>query len=67
MKWRTHREITRAVSSRFSDQAERIAEASTLPDREPDYVYRAGYGEADKVVTAVEKLQEPMGLFRYSK
>lgn len=43
MKWETHRRITRAVCSGFglSSSAE-IVEACILPDKQPDYTYRAG-------------------------
>ncbi|AIG98422.1 hypothetical protein AFULGI_00016630 [Archaeoglobus fulgidus DSM 8774] len=42
MKWRTHKAITRTVCSKLGIQAEEIANASVLPDKEPDYIYRAG-------------------------
>lgn len=41
MKWRTHKAITRATCSKLDIQdAKEIADASILPDKEPDYVYQ---------------------------
>lgn len=43
MKWITHKVITRAVCSELGIQnADEIVEASILPDRHPDFVYRSG-------------------------
>lgn len=40
MNWKTHKAITRAVCSKFDIRvAEDIANASILPDKEPDYRY----------------------------
>lgn len=46
MKWRTHMAITRAVCSRLGIQAAKeIADASVLPDKDPDYVYKFRWGK----------------------
>jgi len=46
LKWRTHMAITRAVCSKLGIQvAKEIANASVLPDKDPDYVYRVRWGK----------------------